>query len=604
MSSMQVLSLVLFLTQFQGVALADKHWAFQQPKRPEVPVPVSAWAANPIDAFIEAKHRRHHLAPSSPASDATLLRRLSLALRGLPPNLVEQDHYLASGHRNKLERQIDRLLASPAYGERMAQDWLDLARYADTTGHAADMPRTMWLYRDWVITALNADQPYDQFTIEQLAGDLLPAPTESQLIATGFHRNSAQALGNNPRKEEFRVKGIVDRMEVTGQTWLGLTLACAECHDHKHDPISIREYYQLFAIFNNVPHEGEKFNVRGPRMDVKRVIRGELTTLQAQVMAELPQPRATHIHLRGNFEQPGERVSPGLPDLFSHSPKAQTRLDFAQWLVTPKHPLTARVEVNRQWQQLFGVGLVKTADDFGTHGDSATHPNLLDYLAVEFQSHGWSRKRLQRSILASATYRQQSRRRAEDPDPDNRWLSRAGRFRLSAEIIRDQVLAASALLVSEIGGPSVFPPQPEVVGQFRDATAGKWETSEGADRFRRSLYTFWQRMSPHPAITTFDAPSRETCTVTRARTNTPLQALVQWNEPTISKAALALIDQLDRLPAPARVTMLFQRCLGRKPSAHESQRFLNWVQAQSGDRAAWKSLASVLFNLDEFLTLE
>ncbi len=602
---MRLLHFVLVLTQcFFSIVQAsgaDEHWAFQAPKRPTLPR-VSSWAANPIDAFVAAKQRERELSPSAPASETALLRRLSLDLRGLPPTPVEQERFLTDEHLNKSERQMDRFMASPAYGERMALDWLDLARYADTTGHAADMPRTMWLYRDWVIESLNEDLAYDRFTIEQLAGDLLPSPTESQLIATGFHRNSPQALGNNPRKEEFRVKGIVDRLDVTGQTWLGLTLACAECHDHKHDPISTREYYQLFAIFNNVPHEGEKFHVRGPRMEVMRVVNGQATNVQAQIMAELPEPRATHIHLRGDFEQPGDQVSPGLPAMFAHGPSAKTRLDLAHWFVSKDHPLTARVEVNRLWQQFFGAGLVKTADDFGKHGDAPTHPALLDHLAVGFVENGWSRKWMQRQLLTSATYQQASRHRLEDFD--NRWLTRAGRFRLKGEVIRDQVLAASDLLVSKLGGPSVFPPQPEGVGQFRDATAGTWETSVGEDRYRRSMYTFWQRMSPHPAMTTFDAPSRETCTVTRARTNTPLQALAQWNEPTITEAAGALVDRLTDSTPAQRVAILFHRCLARAPTAHELDRFLSWVDTQGSDRAAWISLVSVLFNLDEFLTRE
>jgi hypothetical protein len=504
------------------------------------------------------------------------MRRLSLDLRGLPVSLMEQEAFLQDHHPEAISRLADRFLASPQYGQRMAQDWLDLARYADTTGHAADQPRTMWLFRDWVIEALNADMPYDQFTIEQLAGDRLPNPTEGQRIATGFHRNSMQALGNNPRKEEFRVRGVVDRVDVTGQVWLGLSLACAECHDHKHDPISQKEYFQLYAIFNQTPHYGEKFEVRGPRLTVLR--NGK--EVEAQVMDNLETPRPTHVHIRGNFEALGEPVSPRLPALFGS--EEMNRLSFARWLVSEEQPLTARVAVNRAWQQFFGRGLVVTANDFGTYGEEPTHPELLDWLALRFSREGWSMKRLHRDLVSSAVY-----------------LRSTVRFRLSAEALRDQALAVGGLLVDTLGGPSVFPRQPEGVGEFRDATAGKWTVSEGGDQYRRSLYTFWQRMAPHPAMTTFDAPSREWCSVTRSRTNTPMQALAMLNDPAMVEAQAAFAKRLDSLPETDRVRRAFRMALGREPSSAERER---WRSIPSAELA--ETLATVLFNLDEFLTRE
>ncbi len=588
--------LAILLAVISTSASQGGHWAFEPPERPRVPLAEVAKAHTAIDALL--LHTTKSL--NAPASRKTLVRRLGFDLLGLPPTLEERDSFLADTHPNAYERLTDRLLASPHYGEKMAQHWLDLARYADTTGHAADTPRTMWLYRDWVIEAMNGDLPYDQFTIEQLAGDLLPDATEAQKIATGFHRNSMQALGNNPRKEEFRVKGIVDRLDTTGQVWLGLSLGCAECHDHKHDPISTKEYYQLYALFNNVPHLGEKFEVRGPRMTVMRTVNGEPLEVQAQVMAELPTPRETYIHVRGNFEIPGDRVHPGLPALFE-GPEVTDRLAFARWLVHPRHSLTSRVEVNRAWKHFFGRGLVKTLNDFGNNGEPPTHPRLLDWLAIEFQERGWSRKALHRQLVNSNIYRQSSASSLENyrEDPRNNTYARGGRFRLPAEQIRDQMLTVSGLLVRELGGPSVFPPQPEGVGQFRDNTAGQWSTSEGANRFRRSLYTFWQRMSPHPSMTTFDAPSRERCTAERAVTNTPLQALVALNDPMLVEMRESFVRRLERVPEKDRIERAFTLTLSREPSSEERPAF-EQLQKDHG----WAAVATVLFNLDEFLTRE
>ena len=594
---------ILLGASLSVAAPSAEHWAFLPPLSPRLPEDVSLdWALGPVDAFALEALGQRGMRPGTPAKKSTLMRRLSLDLRGLPVSPQEREAFLTDNSLQATERLIDRWLASPHYGERMAQNWLDLARYADTTGHAADQPRTMWLYRDWVIDALNADMPYDQFTVEQLAGDRLPNASEAQRIATGFHRNSTQALGNNPRKEEFRVRGIVDRLDVTGQVWLGLSIACAECHDHKHDPISQREYYQLFAIFNQVPHYGEKFKVHGPRMMVSRVVDGQLQDVQAQVMDELAQPRKTFVHLRGDFQQPGEEVTAALPAVFSHRAAGLDRLGFARWLVADAHPLTARVAVNRAWQHFFGRGLVATANDFGKHGDPPTHPELLDWLAVRFRRGGWSGKRLSREILASAVYRQSSVRNTTR-DPENLGLGRAARFRLPAEVIRDQALAVSGLLVGEIGGPSVFPPQPEGVGEFRDATAGQWKESEGAARYRRSLYSFWQRMAPHPALTTFDAPSREWCTVSRAKTNTPLQALAMLNDPAMVEAQNAFADQLERLPASVRLSEAFRRALGREPDDEERLKWRDFFLRQAPEERS-RALAAVLFNLDEFLTRE
>ncbi|MDA7510361.1 DUF1549 and DUF1553 domain-containing protein [Verrucomicrobia bacterium] len=663
---------MLLLTSSVGMSHADdvssssNHWAFQSPLRPELPMTANPrWASNPIDRFVLDGLKRRGLSASPKADTRILLRRLSFDLRGLPPSPEEFGRFESEWNQAAYRRLLERWLASPEFGEHMAQEWLDAARYADTAGHAADVPRMNWLYRDWVINALNRNMPFDQFTIEQLAGDMIPGATRAQRIATGFHRNSMQALGNNPRKEEFRVKGIVDRVETTGRVWLGLTVACAECHDHKFDPISTEEYYRMFAVFNNVPHLGQKFQVHGPRLEIrnerdqkewdryeslileKRGVLRSLTeaeeserkngeieqlnkeikkaenakkaisdrTLIAQVMEELPEPRKTFVHIRGNFENPGKQVVPGLPAFLPVIPEGEAvnRLSFARWLVDGRNPLTARVMVNRIWAHYFGQGLVPTVDDFGSQGDPPSHPDLLDWLAVEFVESGWDMKGLHRLIVTSETYQQSSRRRLEleELDPGNRWLARGPRLRLSAEQIRDQALTVSGLMTDRIGGPSVFPLQPGGVGEFRDATAGTWVTSEGGGRYRRSLYTFWQRTSPYPGLTILDATSRERSCVRRTPTNTPLQALLLLNDPAYVEMADALAQRVIDLVGDfeARLEYGFQLVLGREPEFDERGRFAAFDgelgrAGKMDERERWRSIVQVLLNLDETITKE
>ena len=643
------------------------HWSFVAPQRPHVPQPENENSVSPIDCFVDAKIAEKKLSRSPQASDETLVRRLSFDLRGIPPSVREIEEYLADINADKYPRLVDTWLTSPAFGERLAQDWLDAARYADTTGHAADVPRQMWLFRDWVITAINADMPFDQFTIEQIAGDMLPNATLSQQIATGFHRNSMQALGNNPRKEEFRVKGIVDRLDTTGRVWLGLTLACAECHDHKYDPISTREYYQLFAVFNNVPHYGERFQIHGPRLKLYtpelrerkakweqetdeleqalkqakesaenqeqpeetpspeitnlstrlKQARAELKKVEnetptAQVMEELSEPRKTFIHVRGNFEVHGDQVWANTPSFLP--PAATTdqtvnRVAFAEWLVSPSHPLTARVAVNRLWAHFFGRGIVATLDDFGVRGDLPSHPDLLDWLAMEYIESGWNTKRLVREIVMSSVYRQASQRTSPE-DPDNQWLTRGPRHRLAAEQMRDNALAISGLLDLRIGGQSVYPDQPEGVGEFRDLSAGEWLVSGGGDRYRKGLYTFWQRMSPYPSLLMFDAPTRERSCVRRSRTNTPLQALALLNDPEYVAMANAFAQRImaSHETFSRRLEFAFRTAVGRKPDAVEQQAFFQFLQANNtprsvaGNTRAWQLAAQVLLNLDETIS--
>ena len=588
----------------------EKHWAFVPPTRPEVPWPGEAMrSGNPIDGFIANRLESEGLSASAPADRRVLIRRVSLDLTGLPPSGFRVREFLNDSRPGAYERLVESLLASPRYGERMAQEWLDAARYADTTGFAADTSRPMWHYRDWAIDAFNSNMPFDRFTIEQLAGDMLPNATQSQRIATGFHRNSMQALGNNPPKEEFRIKGIVDRLDTTGRVWLGLTIACAECHDHKYDPISQREYYRLFAIFNNIPHYGKAFGVHGPRMLVtlddaslpviggnqlqtdRATLEAKLAAeglLTAQVMVEMDTPRETHIHVRGNFENKGDLVSPGLPEAIGRIPDGVNvdRLRFARWLVDGRNPLVARVFVNRLWQQFFGTGLVRTVEDFGSQGEWPSHPELLDWLAVEFVESDWDIRHMARLIVTSATYRQTSK--VDDSlrasDFANRLLARGPRQRLPAEQVRDNMLAVSGLLSHRMGGPGVYPPQPSHVGEFRNATAGEWKTSRGADRFRRGVYTFWQRMYPYPSMVLFDSPSRERSCVRRNLSNTPLQALVLLNDPAVFEAARAFGGRIllegELGTDPARIEYAFEAALARLPSAEESELFQAFVLQQ------------------------
>ena len=598
-----------------------EHWGFLSPRKSEPPVVRdSTWVRNGIDRFILARLESEGIAPSPEASRSTLVRRLSLDLTGLPPTPDQALGFVNDDSSQAYSRLVERLLASPHFGERQAQDWFDLARFADTSGYAADRTRNVWPYRDWVIAAFNENMPFDRFSIDQLAGDLLPGATPEQRVASAFHRHAMQAKGNNPRKEEFRIKGIVDRLEATGRTWLGLTLECAECHDHKHDPISQREYYELFAIFNNVPHLGTGYGVHGPLMKYTPPAVGlakAAPTIEVPVMDELPQPRETHLLVRGDFKNKGERVTAGtpkiLPPLKAKGSEPPNRLDFARWLFSADQPLTARVVVNRIWRYHFGEGLVRTVADFGRYGDRPSHQELLDWLAVRFVESGWDVKAMHRLVVSSATYRQASRRRpdAELVDPQNRLLAWFPRVRLPAEQIRDGALAAAGQLSTRIGGPSVFPVQPaglyEERGQDLPGNSNfKWVDTTGEGRFRRSVYTYWKRMMLHPVMATFDAPTRQVCMARRAVTNTPQQALVGLNEPGMHAAAQDLAKRLAKRGSDAaKVEQAFWICFSRPPDALERAKCLDFIRQQRlAKREEWTALAAVLLNLDERLTRE
>jgi hypothetical protein len=607
----------------------SEHWAFQPVQRPTVPT--HPGSSNPIDAFIQASLQARGLSLSPEADRNTLIRRLSLDLLGLPPTPDEVKDFVEDSSPDAYTRLVDRLLSSPHFGERWGRHWLDLARYADSDGYEMDHPRPhAWRWRDWVIEAVNADMPFDRFTVEQIAGDLLPEANFSQRLATGFHRNTLTNRENGIDKEEFRLKAIVDRVSTTGTVWLGLTIGCAECHSHKYDPISQREFYQLFAFFNNqvdeadlpVPPSGhEKADPKSKEI--------------AYVFQAREKPRSTQIHIGGNFLNKGATVQPDtpgvLPPLKPRLAGQADRLDLARWLVDPDNPLTPRVEVNRLWQHLFGAGLVRTPEDFGTRGEAPTHPLLLDWLASELIRQGWSRKPLIRLIVHSATYRQSSRLAPElgQRDPENRLWARQNRFRLEAEVIRDQYLAVAGLLNHQVGGPGFRPPLPEALRHIGFRL--NWPVDRGETLHRRGMYLFFQRNLTLPMLMTFDHPEGKVSCTRRERSNTPLQALTLLNNALFLDAARGLAERLLHVPAGSpqeRIAHAFRLCFSRQPEQEELsllrdlhdrlhhlyQKDREAARALVGDseaspqaaskRAVWVALCRALMNVDEFVTRE
>ena len=897
------------------VESVEVHWAYQGVERPRLPMPRrSDWIRNPIDAFVLNRLRQHGQRPSHQAEPRRLIRRLHLDLVGIPPTVEQVEAFAGSTDPRAYEQLVEQLLASPLYGERWARTWLDLARYADSNGYQADQYRNIWPYRDWVIRAMNADMPFDQFTLEQLAGDLLPAATVDQKVATGFHRLTTCNVEAGVDPEANRVNQVIDRVNTTGTVWLGTTIGCVQCHSHKYDPFLQREYYQLFAFFNNTPLEvegnGVTYNFVGPKMDlplsedqqvqfatldaehkslegrirnrkeasqadrqaweaelarrageapswhvlevesfsslggasheiledqsvlvsgkrperdtytvtlrsdveqisglklealtheslpgngpgrhvkerpnfvlhelkvqagaadgqagletvalhtpqadfsqpnlnVAGIIDGDPATgwainpqfgkphfatlltekriggpgwkivitleqnyggcrtigrlrisgmtgtptpqvpdallailqkpiakrsdgeqekldehffsldaeirslvkeregVQKQlesikpittlVMIEQEQPRETHLLRRGDFKDPQEQVQPGTPGSLPpmQDGLSADRAGLARWLASRDNPLTARVTVNRWWADIFGRGIVATEEDFGTQGDRPTHPDLLDWLAVEFMEQGWSMKHVHRLIVNSATYQQSSRVSAIQlqQDPDNLLLGHGPRIRLSAEMIRDNALAVSGLLSHKMGGPPVYPPQPEGIWRHVGRNAPKYNTSNGTDRFRRGIYVFWRRSAPYPSFTNFDAPDRASCVVRRSRTNTPLQALTLLNDPAYLEIARHLAQRIIDQPGMAddrqRMAQAFQMVVSRQASARELDTLLELYRselarflenpeiasevlgkitvavADQPRLAAWFSIANVLLNLDETIT--
>ncbi|MCB1226038.1 MAG: PSD1 domain-containing protein [Verrucomicrobiales bacterium] len=572
-----------------------RHWAFEPVVKPR----------GDIDSLVGTALSNKGLRLRPEAPPHTLARRVWLDLIGLPPTPEVADAFAADPSPAAYERMVDGLLNQPQFGEHWARMWMDLARYADTKGYEKDLGRDVWPWRDWVIDAFNADMPLDEFTLEQLAGDLLPEATEAQRIATAFHRNTMTNDEGGTDNEEFRIAAVKDRVDTTVQVWMGLTMGCAKCHSHKYDPITMQDYYRFFAIFNqtedaDLPTDtpviakptaeqtaaiadsngqiqalldqlqaalGKNKLARADEREdtadtpeisqIKTKLKDartkhkdlEAAVLTIPVMKELAaaKRRETHLHNRGNFLDPGETVEAALPAAFSPQ-KAAAQVDraaVARWLVSPDNPLTPRVWANRIWARLFGLGIVETEEDFGALGAQPSNRPLLDWLAAEYRDHGWSLKHLLKTIVLSRTYRQDSTIDASllAADPRNELASRGARFRLGAETIRDQALAVSGLLSAKMHGPPVMPPQP--AGLWRSTYNGrKWIDAEGEDRYRRALYTYLKRTTPYPSFITFDGGSGEVCQIRRIRTNTPLQALVLMNDPVYLEAAAALARRM------------------------------------------------------------
>jgi len=753
-----------------------EHWAFLPPVEPELPlVKNQRWPRTPMDHFVLARLEQIGLKPSSDADRQTLIRRVTFDLTGLPPTLEEIDAFLADESPQAYEQLVNRLLQSPRFGEHMARFWLDVVRFGDSYGRHMDSMWDMWPYRDWVIKAFNSNKPYDEFITEQLAGDLLPDPTDEQLVATGFNRLHVTYGKGSVLPEEAFVNNVVDRVVTTGTALMGLTFECCRCHDHKYDPLTMKDFYSLFAYFNSIdgepmfqrhempaeptltyvkPEAKSRYaKVHARESEVEKEItalrtataesaeyadwlaeepgrqhddglldgyfkdhvakfgqleeqlasvqrdKGEISCTTA-IWKERKEPRTAYVLKRGEYDQQGasveRRAPPFLPPLPEGAPL--NRLGLAQWLTTREHPLFARVAVNRFWQQVFGVGIVKTSDDFGSQGAAPSHPQLLDWLAVGFIEDGWDMKKLMKRIVLSATYRQTSRvRNAEfgvrsevgirsgefgvrnegetvregdsaldtptsaladsalrtphsvfptphstlrtphSADPENRLLARGPRFRLDAEMLRDQALYISGLLVERLGGPSVKPPQPEglwlAVSAAMSTGTQKFMQDVGSDKVhRRTLYTFIKRTAPPPQLAIMDAPSREYTCVRRERTNTPLQALLLLNDPQYFEAARALAERVlsDANPSPQEdAATMWRVAVGRHADETELTELLDLYQSSLahfenntdeanklltvGERpplanlpiaqlAAWTTVGNLVLNLDETLT--
>ncbi|MBS1833857.1 MAG: DUF1553 domain-containing protein [Acidobacteria bacterium] len=708
----------------------SSHWAFQKPVKA---------AQGSIDGFIDARLNAENVTPSPQADRRTLYRRLSLDLTGLIPAASDVDAFVADARPDAYERAVDRMLASSHYGERWARYWLDLAHYADSDGYEKDLPRPhAWRYRHWVIDALNRDMPFDQFTREQLAGDLIPNATVDQRVATGFLRAVLTNREAGVGRAEARFEQLVNRTATVSTVWLGLTVGCAQCHNHKYDPISNKDYYAMMAFFENgedgeidAPIGGEpgpylaalpayrekrdalyqqyKLTERAQRFEDKlreanqtpgkdlewdfaltafkalfdrcdkylteakhsardldgfrryfvvnvgsspdsrkdkamademKELRGKLADLdktlpsfaQAMVIEADPSYGPTHLRKGGDYNAKAEVVAPAtlsiLPPMSPELPR--NRLGLAEWLTSRDNPLTARVAMNRLWQELMGRGLVKTSEDFGVVGDKPTHPELLDWLAAEFMDQGWSWKQMVRTVVLSKAYQRSSAARPDlaTKDPENTLLSHQNRTRLTAELIRDAALSASGLLNESIGGRSVKPPQPKGVAELGYG-GRKWEETQGAERYRRGLYVHYQRTTPYPLLATFDAPDSSIACSRRRVSNTALQALNLLNDPVFFEASQALAARVLRetpgRTLSSRIQYAYQLCLSRPATSRESERLtqlytqLNaklddktaaeWMPAPPEgatmrEAAAWTGIGRVLLNLDEFITKE
>ena len=570
-----------------------KLWSFIPPEKVKLPEADDDFVKNEIDHFTFAKMAEKGLKPNEEADKERLLKRVSFDLTGLPPSLELQEKFANDKSPNAYEKAVNELLASKHYGEKMAINWLDVARYADSHGYQDDGLRTMWPWRDWVIHTFNSNYSYSKFITWQLAGDLLPNPSKEMLLATGFNRNHKITQEGGVIDEEYRIEYVTDRTNTFGKSFLALTYECSHCHDHKYDPISQKEYYQTFAFFNQVPEKGifgtidasyaDPPNMKIATEDVKSLLKfinkKDTAAVMVMVMKDSSNVRPTYILNRGNYDAHGPVVPVGVPTAilpFDTTKYPKNRLGLAQWMLNPQNPLTSRVFVNRLWAQFFGRGIVKTLGDFGMQGELPTHPELLDWLAVDFRDNGYNIKRLVKQMVMSATYRQASTitQKHKDIDPENILLARSSRIRIPAENVRDHVLASCGLLNPEIGGPSVKPYQPK--GLWEVATSGRGSLSKYVqdhenELYRRGMYVFIKRTVPPPSMLIFDASNRDQCEVQRSRTNTPLQALVMMNDPQVLEGARVMAENLgnEKTDVNEKIEKAFRKIICRKPKQKE-----------------------------------
>ena len=659
----------------------EKFWAFEKPKQPDLPkVQNGKWSDEPIDLFVMKKLESTGITPSPEADKRTLIRRLSLDLTGLPPSREEVRKFDTDDTAGAYEQLVDKLLSREQYGEHMARYWLDLVRFADTNGMHKDYYRNSVAYRDWVIRAYNENLRYDEFVRYQLAGDLFPDASSDQLIASGFNRLHLIIDVGTALPEESFFKNVTDRVTAVGTAFMGMTVQCAACHDHKYDPITQKDYYSLFAFFNNIdakpeterglknglqppiasvptPDQKKSLDELGAKMsevesqinnqnnseellselqEKLKSLKGERDQLEKQipmamVMRERKEVRETRIMKRGQYDDPGEVVQRNAPEFLHPMKRAgdvASRMDLANWFIDKENPLTARVAVNRIWQQLFGVGLVKTSEDLGAQGEVPSHPLLLDYLTVSFVNSGWDVKALIKEIVLSKAYRQSSNidESLFKKDPENRLLARGSRFRMDAEMIRDQILFTSGTLSEKMYGKSVKPPQPDGLWKAVTMIGERFKPDSGEEIRRRSLYTYWKRGMPPPQMTILNAPIRDACVSRRERTNTPSQALLLLNESEYMKAArnLAMTVLVPKEAKPSqRIAFAYETITSRLPDKEEQKTLYELLQSlyqtylsepaladeiceglpvkekdQKAKIAAWTILVNSLYNLD------
>ena len=605
----------------------EKHWAFSAPVKAALPkISDKDWVKNEIDHFVLNRLDQMDLTPNEEADKERLFKRINLDITGLVPTPEETEAFLADKDPNAYEKAIDKLMSRPQYGEKMAIHWLDVARYADSYGYQDDNIRTQWPWRDWVIHAFNKNMPFDQFLTWQIAGDMLPDANKEQMLATGFFRNHKYTEEGGVIDEEYRIEYLLDKTKTFTKGVLALTVECAQCHDHKYDPFTQKDYYQLLAFFNNTAEVGYEGDVsiskpaKNPLMTISAEDRKNILSfinkqdtmpMTVSVMGELKDSvRKTFILRRGAYSLPTEEVTPvALPAVmkFDETKYSKNRLGLAKWTTDKNNPLTARVFVNQIWQEIFGLGIVKTTGDFGMQGELPSHPELLDWLAVDFMEHNWDIKHLVKTILLSATYRQSAKVDAKKTsiDPENIYFSRGPRMRVKAELVRDIVLSSSGLLNKSIGGPSVKPYQPK--GLWEAATSGRgvlatYQQDHDSALYRRGMYTFIKLTVPPPSMILFDASNRDQCEVKRSKTNTPLQALMMMNDPLVLEASRVLAQQLlpGKTTEEEKVKTAFKRIMCRNATEKEMKLLMDYYKEQQQLFAQKKLNAEKILKVGEY----